>query len=168
MWDLWWCRIRVRFGSLIWFCKFAERRFDADFDLMHTGCICNYLGGSYPLEGSSGWLVSLLLSFPPQELVAEKERNGLVTTKLRERINALEKEHGTFQSKIHVSYQESQQMKMKVNALPKLLELCSCTSRWVLRNLCKTLGSFLIYGKFSQVTFAVCKAQCWPGSCSLI
>ncbi|XP_046773876.1 kinectin isoform X4 [Gallus gallus] len=48
-----------------------------------------------------------------QELVAEKERNGLLTAKMRERINALEKEHGTFQSKIHVSYQESQQMKMK-------------------------------------------------------
>lgn len=54
--------------------------------------------------------------FPPKELVAEKERNGLLTAKMRERINALEKEHGTFQSKIHVSYQESQQMKMKVNA----------------------------------------------------
>ncbi|NP_990707.2 kinectin [Gallus gallus] len=48
-----------------------------------------------------------------QELVAEKERNGLLTAKMRERINALEKEHGTFQSKIHVSYQESQQMKIK-------------------------------------------------------
>jgi len=42
---------------------------------------------------------------------------------MRERINALEKEHGTFQSKIHISYQESQQMKIKVNALPRLLEL---------------------------------------------
>lgn len=61
--------------------------------------------------------------FPPQELVAEKERNGLLTAKMRERINALEKEHGTFQSKIHVSYQESQQMKIKVNALPKLHKL---------------------------------------------
>ncbi|OPJ81260.1 hypothetical protein AV530_009742 [Patagioenas fasciata monilis] len=48
-----------------------------------------------------------------QELVAEKERNGLLTAKMRERINVLEKEHGTFQSKIHVSYQESQQMKIK-------------------------------------------------------
>ncbi|XP_072195209.1 kinectin isoform X10 [Excalfactoria chinensis] len=48
-----------------------------------------------------------------QELVAEKERSGLLTAKMRERINALEKEHGTFQSKIHVSYQESQQMKIK-------------------------------------------------------
>ncbi|XP_032918543.1 kinectin isoform X10 [Catharus ustulatus] len=57
-----------------------------------------------------------------QELVAEKERNGLVTTKLRERINALEKEHGTFQSKIHVSYQESQQMKMKFQQLREQME----------------------------------------------
>lgn len=57
--------------------------------------------------------------FPPKELVAEKERNGLLTAKMRERINTLEKEHGTFQSKIHVSYQESQQMKMKVKAFPK-------------------------------------------------
>ncbi|XP_065604063.1 kinectin isoform X1 [Cyrtonyx montezumae] len=48
-----------------------------------------------------------------QELVAEKERNGLLTAKMRERINTLEKEHNTFQSKIHVSYQESQQMKIK-------------------------------------------------------
>lgn len=63
-----------------------------------------------------------VLSLPPKELVAEKERNGLLTAKMRERINTLEKEHGTFQSKIHVSYQESQQMKMKVSSLPKLLD----------------------------------------------
>ncbi|XP_063015764.1 kinectin isoform X2 [Melospiza melodia melodia] len=57
-----------------------------------------------------------------QELVAEKERNGLLTAKMRERINALEKEHGTFQSKIHVSYQESQQMKMKFQQLREQME----------------------------------------------
>ncbi|XP_016154295.1 PREDICTED: kinectin isoform X3 [Ficedula albicollis] len=57
-----------------------------------------------------------------QELVAEKERNGLLTTKMRERINALEKEHGTFQSKIHVSYQESQQMKIKFQQLREQME----------------------------------------------
>ncbi|NWZ71721.1 KTN1 protein, partial [Acrocephalus arundinaceus] len=57
-----------------------------------------------------------------QELLAEKERNGLLTTKMRERINALEKEHGTFQSKIHVSYQESQQMKMKFQQLREQME----------------------------------------------
>ncbi|XP_072720340.1 kinectin isoform X7 [Ciconia boyciana] len=57
-----------------------------------------------------------------QELVAEKERNGLLTTKMRERINTLEKEHGTFQSKIHVSYQESQQMKIKFQQLREQME----------------------------------------------
>ncbi|XP_074960356.1 kinectin isoform X3 [Phalacrocorax aristotelis] len=57
-----------------------------------------------------------------QELVAEKERNGLLTTKMRERINALEKENGTFQSKIHVSYQESQQMKIKFQQLREQME----------------------------------------------
>ncbi|XP_071894225.1 kinectin isoform X8 [Anas platyrhynchos] len=57
-----------------------------------------------------------------QELVAEKERNGLLTAKMRERINTLEKEHGTFQSKIHVSYQESQQMKMKFQQLREQME----------------------------------------------
>ncbi|XP_074677171.1 kinectin isoform X10 [Strix aluco] len=57
-----------------------------------------------------------------QELVAEKERNGLLTAKMRERINALEKEHGTFQSKIHVSYQESQQMKIKFQQLREQME----------------------------------------------
>uniref|UniRef100_A0A8B9PK55 Kinectin 1 n=1 Tax=Apteryx owenii TaxID=8824 RepID=A0A8B9PK55_APTOW len=57
-----------------------------------------------------------------QELVAEKERNSLLTAKMRERINALEKEHGTFQSKIHVSYQESQQMKIKFQQLREQME----------------------------------------------
>ncbi|XP_074885632.1 kinectin isoform X6 [Buteo buteo] len=57
-----------------------------------------------------------------QELVAEKERNGLLTAKMRERINTLEKEHGTFQSKIHVSYQESQQMKIKFQQLREQME----------------------------------------------
>ncbi|XP_065694641.1 kinectin isoform X9 [Patagioenas fasciata] len=57
-----------------------------------------------------------------QELVAEKERNGLLTAKMRERINVLEKEHGTFQSKIHVSYQESQQMKIKFQQLREQME----------------------------------------------
>ncbi|NWI30771.1 KTN1 protein, partial [Sula dactylatra] len=57
-----------------------------------------------------------------QELVAEKERSGLLTTKMRERINTLEKENGTFQSKIHVSYQESQQMKIKFQQLREQME----------------------------------------------
>ncbi|NXY89253.1 KTN1 protein, partial [Alcedo cyanopectus] len=57
-----------------------------------------------------------------QELVAEKERTNLLTTKMRERINTLEKENGTFQSKIHVNYQESQQMKMKFQQLREQME----------------------------------------------
>uniref|UniRef100_A0A8C3TAP5 Kinectin 1 n=1 Tax=Chelydra serpentina TaxID=8475 RepID=A0A8C3TAP5_CHESE len=57
-----------------------------------------------------------------QELVAEKERSNLVTTKMRERINLLEKEHGSFQSKIHVSYQENQGMKMKFQQLREQME----------------------------------------------
>ncbi|NXH91469.1 KTN1 protein, partial [Edolisoma coerulescens] len=57
-----------------------------------------------------------------QELVAEKERNGLLTAKMRERINALEKEHGTFQSKIHVGFQECQQMKIKFQQLREQME----------------------------------------------
>ncbi|XP_008937583.1 PREDICTED: kinectin [Merops nubicus] len=57
-----------------------------------------------------------------QELVAEKEVNGLLTAKMRERINTLEKEHSTFQSKIHVSYQESQQMKIKFQQLREQME----------------------------------------------
>ncbi|KFW09358.1 Kinectin, partial [Eurypyga helias] len=57
-----------------------------------------------------------------QELVAEKEKNGLLTAKMRERINTLEKEQGTFQSKIHVSYQESQQVKIKFQQLREQME----------------------------------------------
>ncbi|XP_059579323.1 kinectin isoform X7 [Alligator mississippiensis] len=57
-----------------------------------------------------------------QELVTEKERNNLVTAKMRERINTLEKEHGTFQSKMHVGYQEAQQFKIKFQQLREQLE----------------------------------------------
>ncbi|XP_019373973.1 PREDICTED: kinectin isoform X8 [Gavialis gangeticus] len=57
-----------------------------------------------------------------QELVTEKERNNLVTAKMRERINTLEKEHGTFQSKMHVGYQEAQQIKIKFQQLREQME----------------------------------------------
>ncbi|NXY42574.1 KTN1 protein, partial [Ceuthmochares aereus] len=57
-----------------------------------------------------------------QELVAEKERNGLITAKMRDRINTLEKDQSTFQSKIHVSFQESQQMKIKFQQLREQME----------------------------------------------
>lgn len=75
------------------------------------------------MSGGVGDFLPFSFDFPPKELVAEKERNGLLTAKMRERINTLEKEHGTFQSKIHVSYQESQQMKMKVNCPRNWLHL---------------------------------------------
>ncbi|XP_061468453.1 kinectin isoform X4 [Rhineura floridana] len=57
-----------------------------------------------------------------QELVSEKERSGLVAAKMRERIGTLEKEHGVFQNKIHASYQESQQLKMKFQQLREQME----------------------------------------------
>ncbi|XP_044293204.1 kinectin isoform X4 [Varanus komodoensis] len=57
-----------------------------------------------------------------QELVSEKERSNLVATKMRERIGTLEKEHGVFQNKIHVGFQETQQMKMKFQQLREQME----------------------------------------------
>ncbi|XP_066485892.1 kinectin isoform X3 [Tiliqua scincoides] len=57
-----------------------------------------------------------------QELVTEKERSSLVAAKMRERIGTLEKEHGVFQNKIHVGYQETQQMKMKFQQLREQME----------------------------------------------
>ncbi|KAM6462554.1 kinectin isoform 4-T5 [Liasis olivaceus] len=57
-----------------------------------------------------------------QELISEKERSNLVMAKMRERINTLEKEHGVFQNKIHVGYQEAQQMKMKFQQLREQME----------------------------------------------
>uniref|UniRef100_A0A6B2F8I6 Ribosome receptor lysine/proline rich domain-containing protein n=1 Tax=Bothriechis nubestris TaxID=1766655 RepID=A0A6B2F8I6_9SAUR len=57
-----------------------------------------------------------------QELMAEKERSSLVMAKMRERVNTLEKEHGGFQNKIHVGYQENQQMKMKFQQLREQME----------------------------------------------
>uniref|UniRef100_A0A2D4L6K1 Ribosome receptor lysine/proline rich domain-containing protein n=1 Tax=Micrurus paraensis TaxID=1970185 RepID=A0A2D4L6K1_9SAUR len=57
-----------------------------------------------------------------QELMAEKERSNLVMAKMRERVNTLEKEHGVFQNKIHVGYQETQQMKMKFQQLREQME----------------------------------------------
>uniref|UniRef100_A0A6I8RYW1 Kinectin 1 n=1 Tax=Xenopus tropicalis TaxID=8364 RepID=A0A6I8RYW1_XENTR len=47
------------------------------------------------------------------ELVAEKQKLNLVEAKARERITLLEKEHGVYQSKMHSSYQEAQQMQLK-------------------------------------------------------
>ncbi|XP_066464363.1 kinectin isoform X4 [Eleutherodactylus coqui] len=57
-----------------------------------------------------------------QELVGEKQKSNLVEAKARERIGLLEKEHGVFQSKIHSSYQEVQQMQHKFQQLREQLE----------------------------------------------
>ncbi|XP_053111957.1 kinectin isoform X2 [Hemicordylus capensis] len=57
-----------------------------------------------------------------QELVSEKERSNLVTAKMKERIGTLEKDNGVFQNKIHVGYQETQQMKMKFQQLREQME----------------------------------------------
>ncbi|XP_075699383.1 kinectin isoform X3 [Rhinoderma darwinii] len=57
-----------------------------------------------------------------QELVAEKQKSNLVEAKARERINLLEKEHGVFQSKMHSSYQDAQQMQLKFQQVREQLE----------------------------------------------
>ncbi|EPY84009.1 hypothetical protein CB1_000513012 [Camelus ferus] len=49
-----------------------------------------------------------------QEMMAEKERSNVVIARMKDRIGTLEKEHNVFQNKMHVSYQETQQMQMKV------------------------------------------------------
>ncbi|KAL0602407.1 Kinectin [Plecturocebus cupreus] len=48
-----------------------------------------------------------------QEMMTEKERSNVVIARMKDRIGTLEKEHNVFQNKIHVSYQETQQMQMK-------------------------------------------------------
>ncbi|XP_053331685.1 kinectin isoform X7 [Spea bombifrons] len=57
-----------------------------------------------------------------QELGVEKQKSGLVEAKARERITALEKEHSVFQSKMHGSFQEAQQMKLKFQQVREQLE----------------------------------------------
>uniref|UniRef100_A0A8C5WIE9 Kinectin 1 n=1 Tax=Leptobrachium leishanense TaxID=445787 RepID=A0A8C5WIE9_9ANUR len=47
------------------------------------------------------------------ELLGEKQKSNLMEAKARERIAAMEKEHGVFQSKMHSSYQDAQQMQLK-------------------------------------------------------
>ncbi|XP_018086241.1 kinectin isoform X1 [Xenopus laevis] len=57
-----------------------------------------------------------------QELVAEKQKLNLVESKARERITLLEKEHGVYQSKMHSSYQEAQQMQLKFQQVREQLD----------------------------------------------
>uniref|UniRef100_A0A8C5WHN7 Kinectin 1 n=1 Tax=Leptobrachium leishanense TaxID=445787 RepID=A0A8C5WHN7_9ANUR len=57
-----------------------------------------------------------------QELLGEKQKSNLMEAKARERIAAMEKEHGVFQSKMHSSYQDAQQMQLKFQQVREQLE----------------------------------------------
>ncbi|XP_016781617.3 kinectin isoform X11 [Pan paniscus] len=57
-----------------------------------------------------------------QEMMTEKERSNVVITRMKDRIGTLEKEHNVFQNKIHVSYQETQQMQMKFQQVREQME----------------------------------------------
>lgn len=57
-----------------------------------------------------------------QEMMTEKERSSVVMARMKERIGTLEKEHNIFQNKMHVSYQETQQMQMKFEQVREQLE----------------------------------------------
>ncbi|KAM9714720.1 kinectin isoform 3-T3 [Dama dama] len=57
-----------------------------------------------------------------QEMMAEKERSSVVISRMKDRIGTLEKEHNVFQNKMHVSYQETQQMQMKFQQVREQME----------------------------------------------
>ncbi|XP_034353079.1 kinectin isoform X8 [Arvicanthis niloticus] len=57
-----------------------------------------------------------------QEMMSEKERSSVVIARMKDRIGALEKEHNIFQNKMHVSYQETQQMQMKFQQVREQME----------------------------------------------
>ncbi|KAM5338283.1 kinectin isoform 7-T7 [Glossophaga mutica] len=57
-----------------------------------------------------------------QEMMTEKERNNVVIARMKDRIGTLEKEHNVFQNKMHVSYQEAQQMQMKFQQVREQME----------------------------------------------
>ncbi|XP_055989175.1 kinectin isoform X10 [Sorex fumeus] len=57
-----------------------------------------------------------------QEMMTEKERSNVVIARMKDRIGTLEKEHNVFQNKMHVSYQETQQMQMKFQQLREQME----------------------------------------------
>ncbi|XP_063571932.1 kinectin isoform X7 [Pongo abelii] len=57
-----------------------------------------------------------------QEMMTEKERSNVVIARMKDRIGTLEKEHNVFQNKIHVSYQETQQMQMKFQQVREQME----------------------------------------------
>ncbi|XP_063097097.1 kinectin isoform X3 [Cavia porcellus] len=57
-----------------------------------------------------------------QEMMTEKERSNVIIARMKDRIGTLEKEHNVFQNKIHVSYQETQQMQMKFQQVREQME----------------------------------------------
>uniref|UniRef100_A0A2K5VN34 Kinectin 1 n=1 Tax=Macaca fascicularis TaxID=9541 RepID=A0A2K5VN34_MACFA len=57
-----------------------------------------------------------------KEMMSEKERSNVVIARMKDRIGTLEKEHNVFQNKIHVSYQETQQMQMKFQQVREQME----------------------------------------------
>ncbi|XP_069493767.1 kinectin isoform X2 [Ambystoma mexicanum] len=57
-----------------------------------------------------------------QELIEEKQKSGMVEHKVRERFGTLEKEHGSLQSRVHVSLQENQQLQLKFQQVREQLE----------------------------------------------
>ncbi|XP_048218878.1 kinectin isoform X2 [Perognathus longimembris pacificus] len=57
-----------------------------------------------------------------QELMTEKERSNVVMARMKDRIGTLEKEHNVFQNKMHVSYQETQQMQIKFQQVREQME----------------------------------------------
>ncbi|XP_020941322.1 kinectin isoform X5 [Sus scrofa] len=57
-----------------------------------------------------------------QEMLAEKERSNVVIARMKDRIGTLEKEHNVFQNKMHVNYQETQQMQMKFQQVREQME----------------------------------------------
>ncbi|XP_043839162.1 kinectin isoform X9 [Dromiciops gliroides] len=57
-----------------------------------------------------------------QEMITEKDRSNMVITRMKERIGTLEKELNVLQNKIHVGYQEAQQMQMKFQKVREQME----------------------------------------------
>ncbi|XP_044520836.1 kinectin isoform X4 [Gracilinanus agilis] len=57
-----------------------------------------------------------------QEMMTEKDRSNMVITRMKERIGTLEKELNVLQNKIHVGYQEAQQMQMKFQKVREQME----------------------------------------------
>ncbi|XP_020842107.1 kinectin isoform X11 [Phascolarctos cinereus] len=57
-----------------------------------------------------------------QEMMTEKDRSNMVITRMKERIGTLEKELNVLQNKMHVGYQEAQQMQVKFQKVREQME----------------------------------------------